>query len=304
MKLIYQENSLLQALNLKFTQSEYVIFNYFFNRARSRAIINISAITIALQKNVSRKTVQRAVDRFISLGFMKKITPKYNKNNLKTCTYIINTSLFQFADQFKHKFQSFFKYLSVRAIKLWYANVPQYPTGILKEPSITITKESKKSPVFNTRGLKKQKEQEIRELMEISPPKISDTLREITDKLRLNKLGQLKLLVFQESILAEAWNDFKKVSSIRHPFDYLVANCVQKSENRNIPVYWDLFYTACNRYGLKDTKKYVQEKVVVSSVVRSINDENRLYKDITKEHLKSNNPFLGFLELALQNMDK
>ena len=98
----------------------------------------------------------------------------------------------------------------------------------------------------------------------------------------------------------DSWNDFKKLSGINYPFDYLILNCIQKSKNRDIPVYWDLFYVSCNRYGLVDNKKYIQDKpkFEYKSIERI---QPRPYANITI--IDKSNPFFAELQQALKNME-
>lgn len=296
-----------QALSLNFTKSDIKVLNYFFNRARSSHSFEVSAITIAQQHKISPATVDRTIKKIENCGIIIKITPKFNpilkkEGKLPSCTYVINPRLLKnFSSKFKHKFTSFFKYLSIAALSLWYVNVEQPLKGYYNNPGISISISERVAPVFNTRGLKNQKREEMDSVMVESTPKISPTLREVTDKLRLTKLGQLKLLVFEDSILSEAWNDFKKLSKINSPFDYLILNCVKKSERRNIPVYWDLFYTSCQRYGLTDNKKYVLPYQVANSVGVSKSNPIRPYRHITA--VDKSNPFFKELQMALQNME-
>lgn len=277
------------------SKTKQKILEALISLGKKKRSFRLSQTQLAKDLGCSRKTVNQAIREFEKEGYLIK----YQRDVFDVCVFIMNNLLYKNARRFKHVFFSLGEYLKELWNNVSEQKVTPIRNGNVLNPSISIsiTRESKKTPVFNTRGLKKLKEQEMRELMEVSPPKISPLLREITDKLRLNKLGQLKLLVFHEQVLSDAWADYKKLGKINNPFDYLVVNCIKKSENRNIPVYWDLFYTSCSRYGLTDNKKYVQDKPVAPKVEMPEYTVHRPHADKTEPH----HLFAEFFKIAQQN---
>ena len=281
---IYQENSLLQAFLSKSPNNGIELLNWLIDQMRSKRSIKVSIEFLSNLFKVDPRTIQRWLKKFKEWGIITKeqLYGPYSHN-----TITLNREIFKYAKYLKYQLASLWRYLAFVYLR---PSKQVSVTPLIEEDvintsiSISITRESRKTPVFNTRGLKKQKEQEMRDIMEVSPPNISPILKEITDKLNLNKLGQLKLLVFHEQVLTDAWADYKKLGNVNHPFDYLVVNCIKKSESRSIPVYWDLFYTSCQRYGLTDNKVYISSKPKVDSVRISNYTVNRPHSDKTEPH--------------------
>jgi hypothetical protein len=306
-----------QALSSKLTESEHKVFNKIFSIGRTRTIFCMSAQTIANQLNINEKTVRRAVIKFISLGFLRKITPKFNSHIEKklSCIYIVNKNIYSFAEKFKNKFKSLAKYLNLIWVLSW-VNVQLFPkrgsinnrvSSNIQSRDITFDQKN------TTRNLKKKKLEIVKEIMEVSPPKISPILREITIVLRLTKLGQLKLLVFPEDVLTSVWKQYKKQTKVNNPFEFIVISCIKQCESKNIPIHWDIFYLALKRYDLVDNKKYTTPKInldklpsyPVSDKLNSYQVENRVrpHQGKTIDDIKaSRNPFLSFLETALDNI--
>lgn len=132
--------------------------------------------------------------------------------------------------------------------------------------------------------------------MEISPPKITPILREITDQLHLTRLGQLKLLSIPEGVLSSVWSHYKKLSGINQPFDWLMANCVRRSENLGVPIDWQLFHLSLKRYNLSDNKRYVAPKPIIKAeVVVSERSADRPHRDKKTPHPL----FAKYFEIAM-----
>ena len=296
------EKSLLQALNSKFSEAEMAVANYFFSRARSNPQFRVSYETIASQtkiknrKRICRETVRRAINKLIDLNLLKRIKEKFY---MGACEYRVNVLIFKVAASVKDKFKSLLRYLAVQANSLWKPNVaPLYKySNIYPRKYIVVDNQSQKN-------IKRGNFLTKREDMEISPPNISPTLREITNRIGLTKLGQLKLLVIPEDILSSVWSHFKKQAGVNKPFEWILANCLRRCENLGIAISWELFYLSVKRYGLVDNKIYVskinkvEKKVIESS--RSVDNIIRPYQDKTEPHPK----FAQFYFQAMDNTSK
>lgn len=300
MNIIYQEIGLNQAFLSKMPKNGIKLLNWFIDQMLSKPSIKISIKDIMICTGIPESTLHRWIAKFKKWGILKveQLYGPYSHN-----TFTLERKIFQYAKHLKYQLESIQRYLFFVYKRFKSSSETPYIVSNVIKPSISISisEREKKAPVFNTRGLKKQIKEKMDSVMQVAPPKISDVLRDITEKLRLTKLGQLKLLVFHENVLSDAWSDYKKLSKINNPFDYLIVNCVKKSENRNIPVYWDLYYTSLTRYELTDNKKYVLPYNQINAVDHKSRDIVRPYRHITA--IDKSNPFFKDLQVALQNME-
>lgn len=299
---ITQQNALWQALNSNFSEAVIVVANYFFSRARSNPLITVSYETIAKQvkikkrNRICRETVRRSINKLIELGILKRLEQKFH---MGACTFRVDVRVFNFAEQFKLKFKSFFRYLAIRAITLWKPNVaPLYKYSIYNKPRISIVVDNQSSTEVK-RGNFLTKGNEV----DISPPNITPTLREITDRLHLSRLGQLKLLVIPDDILSSVWSHYKKLSGINQPFDWLMANSLRRAENLGIAINWELFHLSVKRYGLVDNKKYIVPRTRQELDKNSSQLESRRSVDnIVRPHQDKKEPhpaFAKYFEIAM-----
>jgi|GEM_PF-5015700 len=292
-----QQNTEWQALNSEFTKLDHKILDYFINRCRMKWTFRASYQTIADSIKCHEKTVRRAVNKFISMGLMSKSIPRF----MDICDFFINKGIYKFADYFRYKFNSLKKHYNlgrkVDYLKKLKQNVRPLCSNLLSK--ILIPRNSYIVDNQYSKNIKRGDFLTKREEMEVSPPTISPTLREITEKLHLNRLGQLKLKVIPDDILSSVWNHCKKMSGIKDPFGLLMANCLKQAENKGIIISWELFYLALKRYKLEDNKKYTLPKPIVTntpSVVVTV--IHRPYADKKEPNPK----FAEFYFKAMENM--
>lgn len=255
------KKNVMQALSASFSKLEHKALNYMINRCRMNPSFSASYQTIAKSLKCSEKTIRRAVNKFISMGLMTKSV----RYCMDICKFTINASIYKFADYFRYKFDSLKKHYNlgrkIDYLKKLKQNVRPLCSNLLSKIFIP-----RKSYVVDNQSqgiVKRGNFLTKREDVEVSPPTITPTLRQITDRIGLTKLGQLKLMCIPEDILSSVWHHCKKQSGVNNPFDWIMANCLRRCEKLNIDINWELFYLSVKRYGLKDNKKYVSDKSII-----------------------------------------
>lgn len=181
---------------------------------------------------------------------------KYNNDSLR---YIPNKLLFKFKFYLYEKLNALRKasWMTLQKLNLIGFLTPHKKIFISK-PCKYISQLLEK----DIRGMKLKNKFEKRkiEMDEADNIVISATLRDITEKLRLTKLGQLKLLSFSDDVLRIVWKSYHATKNVKSPFDWMVVGCEQYSIANKISVDWPIFYSLLKRYKVEDNKVYVRKE--------------------------------------------
>ena len=116
-------------------------------------------------------------------------------------------------------------------------------------------KESR-SLIDQTRHFKKNRRKEMKAMIDAGKLKSTPLLDEIEKLLKLTKLGKAKLFCFDSHALAYSWNEVKRMNNLKDPFSCLVIRTVRYSQNKSIPIDWDIFTTIKKRYSMVDDGIY------------------------------------------------
>lgn len=223
---------------------------------------------IAFITGYTRQTVNEAIAYWKKLGIITTSSRHKNKFAFDSLEYTIHDNLIKF------KFHLCQRLTSLR-------NVPWriLEKVILKGNPTPIKDEVLNKPSNINLHLKEGVQRGLNFIKKDLKPKrvvmdeggnivISPTLREITQKLNLSRLGQLKLLVFSDQVLSVVFSSLKTTKShIKSPFEWLIVACEQYSKSQSIPVDWSIFYTLLKRYNVKDNKVYIRPAPVKTSFV-------------------------------------
>lgn len=283
-----------QAIFENFTKFEEKILDLLIQGGYSMGLIKYSYFTVARIIGCSRKTVARAYSKFVSLGIISK---KYVHR--KALTVSVSPMLYKRAYEFRHASHS----LKVIAFQEWRKVTDR---NVLPFKKIMINNllymkdyhgqgSNKVVSFCKPTGTRLLKNIKWREMMQSSSKiSISPTLREINEAIGLTRVGQLKLLVFDDTKLSIAWKNVSRSNGTPgQKFSWIVGEICRSMESEGVKPDWYLFYMLLKRHNLTDNKRYVLSAPVVKKpVVNTRPVEPRPAPDLSKYLSRGSNRFL------------
>lgn len=253
-----------EILTLNYTINQYLFYDHDMHESQG---------TIATSIGRSRQHTNVVIRQLVSKGLLAVVDRHQGKYNYDSLQYIPNKYLFKFKFYFYTVFSALRKasWMTLQKLGLM-GNLTPYKNIFISKPCKSILQLLDKGKSVCLRGMIKLKNKlkERRVIMnDAGELIISPTLRDITEKLRLTKLGQLKLMSFSDDVLKVVWGSFRSTKNVKSPFDWMIVGCEQYSIANDIPVDWQIFYSLLKRYNVTDSKKYVREepeKIVTTPV--------------------------------------
>ena len=268
-----------QSLLTQLTRSQKVILNHVikqylffdFDMRESQDLIGNST-------GYTRQTVNHSLSVLSKLGLISIEDQHQGAFSFDTLRYIPNINLFRFKfylyDQLKALRRVTFGHLQKLNLM---GNLTPYKKIFISKPCKYMYQLLEKGASAVSRGMSylKNHKRTMESIMnEVGALTISPTLRDITEKLRLTKLGQVKLLAFNDDVLRIVWSSLKSSKNVKSPFDWLIVACEQYCVANKIKIDWDIFYSLLKRYNLVDTKKYIQS--ATQSVIPSVSSSAKI----------------------------
>ena len=255
---IFNSSDLLSSLS-ELTDAQVRVLDYvlgFYKRTNS---VYMSQGYIARHLDLARETINRAIKKLISLGLLKSYHRSGTSYDNDSLLYVPNKSLFKF----RHVLNKVL--FSLKSVPFWVlkklgliTNVTPLRRRDIFLPSLyTRVRDCAREA---TGQLKKFIKQEGSTMSEVQKPNISPTLREITQNLRLTKLGQVKLLTFSDEILRQVWLHCKTISGLKEPFQWIMTQCIKQYQLDGSRVDWNMYHIMLERFCITDDKVYVQAK--------------------------------------------
>jgi hypothetical protein len=240
----------------KFNPKQRSVMNHIFGASDRLGVLTFAYDTIARDCKVSYSTVYRTVHMMSILGLIHRVTRLTN-----TCIITVNPIIYKYADKLKYGF-FYLKRIALRnLISSSMRNEEPLREIFISKPCKYMYQLLDKGKSVYLRGMNQLKSRlkERRLIMdEAGGLVISPTLRDMTEKLRLTKLGQLKLLAFDDDVLRVVWGSYRSTKNVHSPFDWMVVACEQYSMANKIRVDWDIYYSLLKRYNVTDNKKYIR----------------------------------------------
>ncbi len=254
---VSNRNALDQELsNIILTSKISKVINHLIGAGYRLDSIQFSHETISKDTSTSISTVKRAIGLMVSLGLCTTITREWN-----TCIITINKSIYELAHKFKHKFYHLKRVARDNLQRLSLPNELPLRDIFISKPCRYMYQLLETTKGVYSRGmtlLNRFKRRGI-EVDDVGALKISVTLRDITEKLRLSRLGQIKLMAFDDDALRVVWGSYKSTKNVKSPFDWMVVACEQYCIVNKIPVDWQIYYALLKRYNVQDNKVYVRK---------------------------------------------
>lgn len=261
--------------------------NHDFNMYHSQGFI-------AQCLGVTRQTVNRAIAHLQELKLVQAINIHQERFNFDSLRYIPHRNLFRFKDLLRSKLRALKNASWHHLVKLGIkepqklsliTNVTPYKEEIfISKPCISTiqllegvsaTSNSTPTPkttkprmipwdyatrVLNCRAARDMDIYKRTDFIMNADIVISPILREITTKLRLTKLGQIKLHVFSDDALEVVWKSYqRRAQFITDPVNWLVVSAEQYSKVNGMAVDWALFYMMLKRYNVPNNGRYTQQ---------------------------------------------
>lgn len=253
----FSEDKIVDHALSKFNPKERSVMNNIFGAGDRLRYLTFAYDTIARDCKVSYSTVYRTVHMMTEMGLIHRIVRLTN-----TCIITVNPAIYKYAQKLKHAF-FYLKRIALRQlITNSIRNEEPLREIFISKPCKYMYQLLDKSKSVYSRGMNQLKSRlkPRRVIMdEASNLIISPTLRDMTEKLRLTKLGQLKMLAFSDDVLRVVWGSYRSTKNVHSPFDWMVVACEQYSMANNIKVDWDIYYSLLKRYKVIDTKKYIRD---------------------------------------------
>lgn len=256
-----------EILTLNYLINQYLFYGHDMHEAQE---------TIATAIGRSRQHTNIVIKNLVSKGLLTVVDRHRGQYNNDSLQYVPSKYLFKFKFYFYTTFSALRKasWMTLQKLDLlgdfsWFKN-PGLMGNLTPYKKIFISKPCKSlyQLLENTQGVcsrgmtklkNKLKERNI-EVDEAGGLLISPTLRDITEKLRLTKLGQLKLMSFSDDVLRIVWGSYRSAKNVKSPFDWMVVGCEQYSVANKIPVDWQIFYALLKRYRVEDNKSYIRKQ--------------------------------------------
>lgn len=292
-----------QSLILNYAIRQYLFYDHDMHESQE---------TIGNYAGRSRQQTNIILKFLVSCGLLEARDRHGGKYNHDSLQYIPNKYLFKFKFYFYEKLKALraASWMTLQRLGLLneekpilMGNTTPYKKIFISKPCKYILQLLDRGKSVYSRGMKLFKNnQKIKRVIMDEAGKliISSTLRDITQKLRLTKLGQLKLLAFSDDVLRIVWGSFKSSKNVKSPFDWIVVGCEQYSKTKNIQIDWKIFYTLKDRYNVNDNGVYIQKTIVVDNA-----NNKSAQPQIKSKYLELTSPHPGwadFYHTAMENM--
>jgi len=268
------QNSINQALISDCNEKEYIISMVNALGKSSRIIFSHivkqylyydfdmreSQELIANSTGYTRQTVNGVISELRKVGLLDIVSFHGDKFNFDVLNYIPNPLIFKFKLDLYTKIKSLVRVTFRHLQKLNLMGNPTPYKSFVSKPCKYMSQllDTGKRGINFIKNISKPKRLIMNEAGELI---ISLTLRDITEKLKLTKLGQLKLLVFPDEVLSTVWKSCRIGTNIKSPFDWMIVGCEQYCKANKIEFSWSVFFTLMERYSIKDNRVYVRTKV-------------------------------------------
>lgn len=277
MLIIYQEIGLNQAFLSKMPENGIKLLNWLIDQMRSKPSIKISIKNIMIATGIAESTLHRWIAKFKKWGIVD-VTQLYGPYSHNTFT--LKRSIFKYAKHFKYQLESLQRYLFF----------------VYKREPNTSETPYKENKVINKNIIMSAFEKLTKKLsMEknVAIPKvlvINDTVKDITRKLNLTLLAQLKLAVLPEFVVKECWEFIQRApefNTIDDKFPFIISACKFLCKEKNIRIDRELFHACLQKLRLLDNRDYYHDHPVEINNFICLDNKNELKKDdqprITKD---------------------
>lgn len=226
----------------------------------------VSQSTIGAKIGLSRRQVCRIAKQLAEKGLIEK-----KRRFDKTSVYKLNPLIYQLASELKPLLPNL-RFILQKSLLFtlicgsFSANVSLISSKFNNNPVPVLERDyiTRATPPSTGQGtgIFNKKIVELENSMENVPkPPISPTLRKATELLKLTKLGQIKLMVFSESVLNHAISLYKPSTTIKNPFDWVFLAAKKHCDRVGQKPDWELYYRLLIKYNIVDNKQYVQVPV-------------------------------------------
>lgn len=289
--LVTNEQEVVQVIQQGITKSQIKVMNHIIGAYDRLSTVQFSYQTIANDVGVSYSTVKRSIHKMTNIGFCSREVRDWN-----SCIIKVNDIIYKMADQLQDIFFHLKKV--AKNISMVVSNRNELPLRdiFISKPSryiLQLLDTIKFSYLLGMRGLETNQKEKRTILNEAGALIISPTLKEITQKVHLTKLGQLKLLAFTDEVLKTTWKEFNQSHSVNRPFDWIIVGCQRNCSILKVTPDWGIYYSLLKRYGVKDDRLYTMKKVPTI--------EKKEPKKVYPTNIAPNPIFAKYYEQAMSN---
>lgn len=249
MLLIYQEIGLNQAFLSKMPENGIKLLNWFIDQMRSKPSIKISIKDIMISTGIAESTLHRWIAKFKKWGIIEvnQLYGPYSHN-----TFTLKRTIFKYAKYFKYQLESLKRYLFFVYKREPNSSETPYIENKVINKNIIMSAFEK----LTKRLSMKQTVTVPRVLV------INDTVKDITRKLNLTILAQLKLLMIPEFIVKECWEFIQKsheFNNIDDKFPFIISACKFLAKEKNVKIDRELFHACLEKLKLLDNRDYYHQ---------------------------------------------